>query len=265
VTARYENPSIAFPHLVGMITSDPGVTLLEVPTVVPSYTSVKTVTRLPDTTLTTALADQVQQMIPLITITPRDGSPVMYLSNQRITLTSTDASNLFTNRLYLPRLLDWNGIAQSIGEASDSASFTFGNADDVWTKLSNQVNLLRAGIQFSLFHVQSRYIIQLWGGYARPWSLDSTGKFTLPASDGVFELGLAYPTRQLSRTCWKVYKGRFCPSISSFPDCPKDYDACVARGVPKSFGGVVAEPQSVRIKGNSTGVFGYGRDRKSVV
>ena len=54
VTARYENPNIAFPHLVGMLTSDPGVTLLEVPTVVPSYTSGAVVTRFPDSTLTAA-------------------------------------------------------------------------------------------------------------------------------------------------------------------------------------------------------------------
>lgn len=252
VTARYENPNLAFAHLVGMITGDPGVTLLEVPTVVPSYTSVAAVTRFPDSTLTTALTSQVQRMIPLITITPRDGAAPMYLSNQRCTVDGT---------LYLPRLLDWNGISQTIGEASDSGQFTFGNADDVWTKLVNQVNLLRAGIQFSLFHVNSNYLIRLWGGYARPWSLDSSGSFVLPASDGVFQLGLAYPTRQLSRTCWKVYKGRFCPSTASFPDCPKDYESCVARGVPKSFGGVVAEPQSVRIKDNSTGVFGFGRSQ----
>ncbi len=89
--------------------------------------------------------------------------------------------------------------------------------------------------------------------------MDSNGQFVLPASDGVFELGLAYPTRQLSRTCWKVYKGRFCPSTSPLTDCPKDYQSCVDRGVPKSFGGVVALPQTVRIKNNSTGVFGFGR------
>ncbi len=101
VTARYENPNLTFPHLVGMITSDPGVTLLEVPTVTPGYNSVNMVTRLPDATLTAALLDQVQRMIPLITITPRDGSAPMYLSNQRCTV---------DGRLYLPRLVDWNGI-----------------------------------------------------------------------------------------------------------------------------------------------------------
>jgi hypothetical protein len=89
--------------------------------------------------------------------------------------------------------------------------------------------------------------------------MTSDGKFVLPSSDGLFELGLAYPSRPLARTCWKVYKGRFCPSVSSLPDCPKSYDACVTRGVPKSFGGVVGNPQTVHVKDNSTGVLGFGR------
>src|SRR5215471_12412935 len=37
VTARYENPNIQFDHLVGMLCSDSGITLLEVPTTTPSY------------------------------------------------------------------------------------------------------------------------------------------------------------------------------------------------------------------------------------
>jgi hypothetical protein len=256
VTARYENPNLSFPHLVAFITGDPGVTLLEVPTTFPSYTSAATVTRFPDSALTTALQSQVQRMIPLITITPRDASGAVYLSNQRCTV---------NGQLYLPRLLDWNGISQTIGESSDSARFTFGNADDAFTKWANAVNLQKAGVQFSLYHVNTNYLIKLWGGYALPWQMDSSGQFVLPASDGVCELGLAYPTRQLSRTCWKVYKGRFCPSTATFPDCPKSYEACVARGVPKSFGGVVADAQTVHIKDNSTGVFGFGRSQLTSV
>src|SRR5262249_25404212 len=93
----------------------------------------------------------------------------------------------------------------------------------------------------------------------RPWTLNSDGTFVLPASDGLFELTLAYPWRQISRTCWKQYKGPYCPSTSPLADCPKDYDACVIRGVPHSFGGLVAAPQTVRIKDNSTGVWGFGR------
>jgi hypothetical protein len=256
VTARYENPNLTLNQLVGLLASDPGITLLEVPTGTPGYTSVATVNRFPDSALTTALQSQVQRIIPLVTITPRDGSAAIYLANQRCTVDGV---------LYLPRLMQWNGIAQTLGEASDSGSFTFGNADGVFTSYGNQVNLYRALIQFTLFHVNTGYLIALWAGYARPWTLTSDGIFQLPASDGVFELTLGYPVRQLARTCWKVYKGRFCPSTSILPDCPKSYDACAARGVPKSFGGVVALPQTVRIKDNSTGVLGFGRSTMTSV
>jgi hypothetical protein len=255
-TVRYENPILTFDQLVGFITGDPGVTLLEIPTVVPAYTSTATVTRFPDTALTNSLLAQAQEMVPLITIQARDGSAPMYLSSRRCAVDGT---------LYLPRLIDWSGIQQTLGESSDCAQFTFGDADDVWSQLVNQVNLYRAFIQFSLFHVNSNYLIKLWGGYARGWQFDSDGHFILPAADGVFELGLGYPMRALSRTCWKVYKGRYCPSTSSFPDCPKSYDACIARGVEKSFGGVVANPQTVHIKDNSTGVFGFGRSAMTSV
>ena len=255
VTARYENPNLAFDHLVGLVTGDPGLTLLEVPTVTPSYAPSTVVTRFPDSALTTALTSQLQQLVPLIVIQPRDGSTPLYLSDRRCLVTVPGQAE----QVYLPRLLSWSGISQTLGEASDSASFTFGNADDAFTKLTNQVNLWRAAIQFALLHVNSNYLINLWGGTARAWVIDSSGQFQLPASDGVFELSIGYPARTLGRSCWKVYKGRFCPSTSALPDCPKDYDSCVARGVEKSFGGVVALPQTVHIKDNSTGVFGFGR------
>jgi hypothetical protein len=250
VTARYENSSITLDHLYGFFCSDPGITLLEIPQPAPPYTSVASVTRFPDAALTAALQSQVQQFIPLITITPRDGSAPARISNQRLTVDGVP---------YIPRLLNWSGISQTLSESSDAAQFTFGNADDAFTQWGNQVNLFRALIQFSLFHVNTSYRIDMWAGYGRAWTLTSDGKFVLPASDGVFQLGIAYPSRTLSRTCWKVYKGRFCPSISPLTDCPKDYQSCVVRGVQGSFGGVVAQPQTVHIKDNTTGVLGFGR------
>ena len=250
VTARYENPSLAFPHLVGLLTSDPGVTLLEIPPTLADQTSLATVSRFPDATLTTALQQQVQTIIPLVGILPRDGSAPIYLSNRRCTINGT---------LFQPRILDWSGISQTIGESADTAQFTLGNADGVFTQLVNTINLAKADVQFSLFHLESRYLVNLWAGYALPWSFDAEGRFTLRASDGVFELSLGYPSRTVSRTCWKVYKGRFCPSVSALPDCPKSWDACVARLVPKSFGGMMAKSQDVHIKDNTTGTFGWGR------
>jgi hypothetical protein len=257
VTARYENPSIQFDHLVAMLTNDPGVTLLEVPTVVPAYTSTTTVNRFPDSALTTALLSEVQEFVPLVQIIPRTppggaAPAALYLASRRCTV---------NGQLYLPRLFDWNGITQTISEASDAASFTFGNADDVFTQLANQVNLFRATIILSFFHVQTNYLIQFWQGNAKSWNLTSDGRFVLPASDATFELGIPYPWRTVSRTCWKVYKGRFCPSVSANATCDKSQAACVANGVPKSFGGLIATPQNpayVRIADMNTGVFGYG-------
>ena len=251
VVARYENPSITFDYMVSLLMHGPGLSFLEVPPSFPQYVSAKRVTRFPDATLTAALQDQFQQIIPLITVIPRDNPnyPV-YLSNQRVKVDTTE---------YLPRLLEWSGISQSLGESSDSASFTFGNADGVWHSFVNQINLYAATVRVSLFHVGTRYILDLWKGSAQNWGFDTSGRFQINAADGVFNLSLAYPARKILRQCWKVYKGRWCPSTSSEPECTKDYAACVARGVEHSFGGLVVPQQKVHVKDNSTGVFGWGR------
>ena len=258
VTVRYENPTISFSQLVGMITGGMGLTLLEIPPAAPPYTSVATLTRFPDTAFADALTQQTQRLIPLITIQPRrkavppetvDPDP-LYISNQRVTVDGIS---------YLPRLLDWGGISQSIGESSDSARFTFGNADGIWTDYVNQRPLDKAKISFALFHVESRYLVRLWSGYALPWEADNEGHFYLNAADGAFELALSYPMRTVTRACWKVYKGRYCPSTSPLTTCQKSWEDCVERGVPKSFGGMVVAPNKVRVKDNSTGTWGWGR------
>jgi len=251
VMVRYENPAIQFDYLVALLMNGPGITFLEVPQTTPAYTSLAVNHRFPDSVLAQALQAEFQQIIPLITITPRSGAAgAAYLSNQ--------AANV-DGQTYLPRLLEWSGITQSIGENADAASFNFGNADGVWTQYVNQINLYAATVHVCLFHVQSRYRLELWTGYATNWSFDTSGKFQVNAADGVYLMGIAYPSRKLLRTCWKVYKGRYCPSTASFPDCPKDYDACIARGVSHSFGGFVVPRQTVRVKDNTTGVFGFGR------
>ncbi|HEY1242173.1 MAG TPA: hypothetical protein VGF16_16530 [Bryobacteraceae bacterium] len=254
---RYENPDISFDHLAGMLTSEFGITFLVMPEPTPVWNSTNQVTRFPDSVFEAALAQETQHVYPLILIQPQarnpDGSlqngPV-YISNQRIQV---------DGNVYLPRLLTWSGISQTLGETSDSAQFTFGNADDVFTQWANQVNLYRAVVQFSLFHLDSGYLCYLWGGYALQWALDTSGRFVLPCSSGTFELTLGYPMRTITRTCWKVYKGRYCPSTSSFPTCDKSYQACIDRGVQTSFGGVVVPQQAVRVKDSTTGVLGWGR------
>jgi hypothetical protein len=254
VTARYENPNLQFNHLIAFIASTSGLSLMEVPTVTPTYAVTATVERFPDATLTPALESQVQRFTPLIAIQPRGSADILRLSNQRC---------IVGGNLYLPRLLDWTGIGQAISETSDNAQFTLGNADDVFVSYANATNLYRARIEFGLYHHNTGYLIKLWAGYARPWTLTSDGVFVLPASDGLFELSLGYPWRQVSRTCWKVYKGPYCPSVSALATCPKDYKACVERGVEKSFGGIQAQAQTVRITpfAAAFAAMGYGRSR----
>jgi hypothetical protein len=255
-TVRYENPTLGFDYMVALLTQGPGVTFIEQVDAPVVYTSRSPrLSRFPDASLTAALTSQFQQIIPLVTIETRDGT-MLRLSNQRCQIDGD---------LYLPRMLDWSGISQSLGENSDAGSFNFGNSDGVWTQLVNQVNLYAASVQLTLYHVQDRSLLDLWAGYLTNWQLDTSGKFQVNVADGAFLLTLPYPSRKILRTCWKVYKGRWCPSTSSFPDCPKDYDSCVARGVPHSFGGMVFPPQAVHIKDNSTGVWGFGRSAMTSV
>lgn len=253
VKARYENPSLPFSYLPGVLTSDPGLALLEDPQTTPTYSYTGEVERIPPDGLQASLANEVQQIIPLLEIEPRrDPASVIRISNQRVSVNSV---------LYQARLSDWSGISQTTGESSDTSAFTLGNSDRVFTQFVNAVDLYRATVRFRLLHVNSQTLIKLWSGYVNNWDLATDGRFTIHAGDGVFQLALAYPVRKVSRTCWKVYKGRYCPSVSSLPTCDKSYGNCIERGVEKSFGGMQLNPQNVKIKDNSTGVWGWGRSQ----
>ena len=140
-----------------------GVTLVEIPSATPAYTLNSTVTRFPSGGLKTALLSQVQQVIPLIKIQPlQAGYPAIYLSDRRCTV---------GGQLYQARLIDFDGISQGMGNESDDASFTFGNADRVMRDLANDVDLYRAAIAFSLFHVGTGIKVDLWKGDIVNWSL----------------------------------------------------------------------------------------------
>jgi len=218
--------------------------------------------------LKSALLSQVQEIIPLIKIQPRaTGYPAIYVSDRRCTV---------GGQLYFARLLGFDGISQSIGNESDQAQFTFGNADRVMRLLVNETNLFRASIEFSLFHVGTGIKLDLWKGEIADWKLDSGPEFQVTAVDGIYELTLPYPTRKISRTCWKCFKdSRGCPftehntgmDTTHFPNgststCDKGYDTgngCLAHGMKHYFGGILAEPQGVLLKDNSTGTLGFGR------
>ena len=242
-----------------------GINLVELPVTNPTYALTATQLRFPSSGLQTALLSQVQQMIPLIKVTAlQAGYPVMYLSDRRCIVGSQQ---------YQARLLGWDGITQGMGNEADSANFTFGNGDRVMRDLANDVDLYRASLEFSLFHVGTGIKLDLWKGDIIDWTVDAGPQFKVTASDGLYELNLPYPTRKVSRTCWKVLGGQACPydghtvDLVHFPSadttwCDKNYDTangCLAHQMKKSYGGIIALPQTVSVLDNSTGVFGFGR------
>ena len=167
--------------------------------------------------------------------------------------------------------MDWSGISQNIGGSADNATFVLGNADRVFTALSNDVDLIRASVQFSLFNVATGLLINLWAGNLVNYQTVAGPQFTVTAQDGIYEVGLPYPTRKISRTCNKIYDnaGNGCPATANAisgtlsTPCDKGFDTaagCLYHGMGKYFGGVLVQLQGVQIKDNSTGTWGFGRD-----
>jgi hypothetical protein len=264
-TCRFANEPLSWQMVADWVCSI-GVTLIEIPANPPTYTLNSTVPRFPSAGLKTALLSQIQQVVPLVKIQPlQAGYPSIYLSDRRCTVGA---------QLYQARLIDFDGITQGMGNESDDASFIFGNADRVMRYLANDVDLYRASVEFSLFHVSTGIKLDLWKGDIVDWACDAGPEFKVRASDGLYELNLPYPTRKISRTCWKAFNAQACLysdhgalDLVHFPDaaansCDKNYDTpngCLAHGMKRYYGGIVAEPQGVRIKDNSTGVWGFGR------
>ena len=241
-------------EMLGAAVCSVGTTLIEIPQSTPSYELNQTVTRFPPQALQTALLAQVQQIIPLVKIRPKQpGYPALYVSDRRCTI---------GGQLYQARLLEFEGIAQSLGGESDEARFVFGNADRVMRALANDVDLFRADLEFSLFHVGTGIKLDLWKGEIVDWSFDAGPEFHITAADGLYELNLPYPTRRISRICWKQFKSPACPYSGEHTFCDKGFDTpngCRSHGMENYFGGIIAKPAGVRIKDNSTGVWGFGR------
>ncbi len=264
-TCRFANEPLSWEMLADHACTL-GVTLIEIPASNPAYTLSSTVTRFPPTALKTALLSQVQQVIPLLKIQPLQiGYPAIYLSDRRCTVGA---------QLYQARLVYFDGISQGMGNEADDATFTFGNADRVMRDLANDVDLFRATIEFSLYHVGQQIKLDLWKGDIINWRFDSGAEFNVTAADGLYELNLPYPTRKVSRSCWKAFNVGACPfstagalDLVHFPTadpakCDKGYDTangCLAHGMKRYYGAILAEPQGVGIKDNSTGAFGFGR------
>jgi hypothetical protein len=149
-------------EMLGAAVCSVGITLIEIPQSTPSYELNQTITRFPPQALQTALLAQVQQIIPLVKIIPKEpGYPAIYVSDRRC---------MIGGQLYQARLLEFEGIAQSPGGESDEARFVFGNADRVMRALANDVDLFRADLEFSLFHVGTGIKLDLWKGEIVDWS-----------------------------------------------------------------------------------------------
>ena len=255
-TCRFENAPLEWEYFHAAITSA-GVTLVEIPdpAAAPQYTLNDTCARFPSSDLKTALLSQVQEIIPLVHIIPREsGYPEIFVSDRRCKVGT---------QWYLPRLLRLSGITQEMGNAADDAAFVFGNADRVMRDLVNDTNLKLSTISLSLFHVGSGIKLELWLGTITDWSFNAGEEFTITASDGLYELGLMYPTRKISRMCWKKFADpNTCPYSGGHASCDKGFatpNGCHYHGMDPYFGGIIANPQSVYTKDNSSGTWGFGR------
>lgn len=247
-----------------------GMTLLEVGDGAsgPSYSVASTCLRFPSDALAVALLDQVQQIIPLVHIRVREAVvPDIYLSDRRCTV---------GGQLYLPRVIELGEpgsdviMSQDIKGTADNVQFSFGNADRVMTALANDTDLKFAGIDLCLYHVNSGILLQLWAGEVQTFMSDGSAKFRLFASDKLSSINRQFPSRVLSRTCWKTFNdGVACPyasqgsggnpaSCSYYFDTPDTNDGCVQHGMTTFFGGHPVQPQAVPVK--TGGVAGFFRN-----
>ncbi|HEY4359394.1 MAG TPA: hypothetical protein VGN17_00395 [Bryobacteraceae bacterium] len=270
VQVVFDVQPVSIQHLATMCQI--GLTFIEAPsssTLAP-YDIVATVTRFPSDTLNTALLSQVQQIIPLVHIKVLDSTvPDIYLSDRRVTVGGNS---------YLPRLLDIGEpgtsviMSQNISGAADNVQFTFGNADRSMVKLANATELKNASIDLCLYHVQTGILIQLWKGFVVSYQSDGTSTFTLQCSDGLFRVTQPYPTRTVSRTCYKPFNSSpLCPYGSAGSGgnpnaCSYQYDdavgsGCVQHGMQAYFGGIRILQEGVQILDNSSGFLGFDRNR----
>lgn len=267
-TVIFDTPPLSVTQLTNG--AQAGMTFLEVGdgTSGPTYSVASTCVRFPSDDLATALLDQVQVIIPLVHIRVREAAvPDIYLSDRRCTV---------GGQLYLPRLIEMGEpgsdvvMSQDIKGTADNVNFSFGNADRSMTALANDTDLKFASIDLCLYHVNSGILLQLWKGFIVNFMMDGTAKFRVQASDGLFSITQQFPSRTLTRTCWKTFDdGINCPystqgsggnpaECSYYFDTPDTNDGCVQHGMTKFFGGHPVAPQAVSVK--TGGVAGFFRN-----
>ena len=280
-TVRFEDAPLNIEDLVGAISSV-GITFVEIPDpeAAPEYTSAPggPLARFPDAGLADALLDDVQEIIPLVRVRVAEAAvPDIFLSDRRVTV---------DGQLYLPRLLRIGEsgsdvlMSQTIDGSTDDVQFAFGNADRVMLALANDTELKWARIEFSLYHVQTGRMLNLWAGRIVDWSADKGPEFRVSASDVLSALTLSSPVGSCSHSCWRRYAQDGCPATlgvqaldaAHFPEadastCDQGFETangCLAHSgganpTKYSYGAVAAKPQQVKILDNSTGTWGFGR------
>jgi hypothetical protein len=293
---RFLDPSLTLDGVIGSILTA-GVQFIEVidPDTAASaqtYPMNETLIRFPDQTLCDSWAQPIVQVIPVLQITLKQLSyPVIYISDRRCIL---------GGQLYQARILKRSPIEFSTNGESTPATWTLGNADSVITQLAQQVNLFRADVQFSLYDVATGILLKLWRGYINDFSLNEGSEFPIQCVEGAYELTLSYPQRIITRNCGRTYKNAMtgCPYssvypsnfpgnpsstliannqeivISAFPPdpnpttCDKGFstpNGCQSHGMAPYFGGIITAAETIKVQDNTTGVFGIGRNKLTVV
>jgi hypothetical protein len=279
-TVRFENAPLSLEDLAGSICSC-GVTFVEIPDPddAPVYTTASggELTRFPDSSLATALLDEVQEIIPLVRIRVSETAVNdIFLSDRRVTV---------DRDLYQPRLLRVGEpgsdvlIQQSIDGSTDDVQFAFGNADRLMIQLANDTELKWATIELSLYQVQTGYKLNLWAGRIVEWASDAGPEFIVRASDPLSALTLSSPVRVCSHSCWRRYGLDGCPATigtqpldtTHFPDADADWcdlgyetpNGCLAHSpgdqTKRYFGGAHTDPKKIIIHDTSTGLWGIGQ------
>ena len=170
-------------------------------------------------------------------------------------------------------------MTQSITGTADSVTFSFGNGDRVMTKLQNDTALIGPVDTPAFYHVNTGILLQLWKGFIQDAKTDGSSTFAISnPQDGVFARpACSYPVvRDISDHCWKFFDDQFnCPysgsasghAFGSGPGDPLTCDytfdgpnGCQAHGMDVFFGSHPRQIDIVRVKDNSTGVAGFGRN-----
>lgn len=260
-----------------MNASQTGITFLEIidPAQAPTYTLGGPPLGFPFTSVAQDLATDVQIMVPLVHIRPRNTAvPDIYLSDRRVNISNFPSAGFVT---FLPRLQSMGQpgagdviLSQSIDGRADNVRFVFGNADRTMSKLVNDCSLEFAEIDLQLFHVNTNNLLQLWRGLIISWQVDGSEQMSVSCSDGLYPVTQSYPPRAVSRQCWKPFDKDILPGYRPCPYSTKgsggdpdscDYffnsaNGCLAHGMSNYFGGHPEQPQSVVIKDDGTGILG---------